>query len=159
MILGGAVRKVPVWHWSCPASSFGTVSFFRNSALNWVCAKSATWVSPGFRTTTTIQGRRQAASHTSFLWLIFNNGRQKGEDQTQLVEDGKERRILRFYLVWWNNNLPYSNFAQICSDLTIFSHQGEVNTTANKKGGESVKVLDANRSSVLRGDEEKLTLG
>ena len=52
-----------------------------------------------------------------------------------------------------------SDFAEICSDLTIFSHQGELNTAANKKEGESVKVLDANRSSVLRGDEEKLTLG
>ena len=61
--------------------------------------------------------------------------------------------ILRFYLV------QRMIICLKCSDLKCFSHQSDPTALVNKNGGENKKILEANPSSVLRGNEEKLTLG
>ena len=81
----------------------------------------------------------------SSLWLISSNEQQRGVNQTLFF-------ILRFYLGGIDENLPRSDFK-------CFSHQGDPTTAVKKNGGEKKNVLEANPSSVLRGNEEKLTLG
>ena len=85
----------------------------------------------------------------SSLWLIFSNGQRRGENR--LFISGS--LIFRFYLV------QRIRICLECSDLKCFSHQSDPTALVNKNGGENKKILAANPSSVLRGNEEKLTLG